>query len=52
MSSAIYAMALYSPVQVEPNGNMIPNNMQRTAATVASRLSNLAELAIFLAGNV
>ena len=52
MFSAIYAMALYSPAQVEPNGNMIPNNTQRTAATVASPLPKWAEIAIFLAGTV
>jgi len=44
-------MALYSPAKVEPNGNMIPNNMQRVAAVV-SPLSKPAELAIILAGTV
>ena len=47
-------MALYLPVQVQvkANENMIPNNMQQVAATVAIPLSKLAELAIILAGTV
>jgi len=45
-------MALCSPAKVEPNGNMIPNNMQRVAAAVASPLSKPAELTIILAGTV
>lgn len=39
-------MALYSPVQGEPNGNTIPDKMQAIATTVASPLSKWAELAI------
>ena len=40
-------MALYLPVQVQvkANENMIPNNMQWVAATLAIPLSKLAELA-------
>lgn len=39
-------MALYSPVQGEPNGNTIPDKMQTIAITVASPLSKWAELTI------
>jgi len=47
-------MALYLPVlvQIKANENMIANNMQRVAATVAIPLSKPAELAIILAGTV
>ena len=42
----------YSPVQVEPNGNIIPNKIPRVAATVENPLSKWAELGIILAGIV
>jgi len=46
-------MALYLPVQVQvkANENMIPNNMQRVAATLAIPLSKLAELAVVCWGH-